>query len=148
MKIRLFLSASVAALTCAMPLRADPDNIVFDSTTMTISDGSGTRGEWYHLPSFGNYSPGGLPDFDQKQDPSWKWTDPLGTEHWSYFGLVATTDIFWWFDSRYADPGGFPGDNEDIYRLVQKDHPNGDGTVDSKDFIAFLNDFVNPPPGC
>ena len=116
---------------------------------------------WYWKSSYPNYSPQGLPDFDQKQD-RWKKISagPNGTidsvlegddvyntyenciapgfdcylnstatgddvEEWAFCGPVAVANCFWWFDSKYADPAGIPGDGEDQFTLVQ-DYGSGD----------------------
>jgi len=116
---------------------------------------------WYWKPSYPNYSPQGLPDFDQKQD-RWKKISPgpNGTidstlegddvynidenciapgpdcylnstvteddiEEWAFCGPVAVANCFWWFDSKFADPAGTPGDGQDQFTLVQ-DYGSGD----------------------
>ena len=45
-----------------------------------------------------------------------KWDD---TVHWTFCGPVAVANCFWWFDSKYADSTGTPGDGKDIFPLVQ-----------------------------
>ncbi|MCK4460072.1 MAG: hypothetical protein KAU52_10210, partial [Methanosarcinales archaeon] len=55
----------------------------------------------------------GMPDFDQKQD-NW-----MKGGQWTFCGPVAVANCFWWFDSKYADPTGTPGDGADIFPLVQ-----------------------------
>jgi len=117
---------------------------------------------WYWKPSYPNYAPSGMPDFDQKQD-QWKCiidggngfadtqksgddvqvvpvgnalipgdvvvapglncaldTVPAGDDKiiWSFCGPVAVANCFWWFDSKYADPSGTPGDGKDNFPLV------------------------------
>jgi hypothetical protein len=79
---------------------------------------------WYYLPGYPNYSPAGLPDFDQKQD-NWKarqgiWRFVGGL--WSFCGPTSLADIFWWFDSKHEDPLGYPGDGNDSYPLVRDLH--------------------------
>ncbi|MFH1100579.1 MAG: hypothetical protein V1726_00885 [Methanobacteriota archaeon] len=69
---------------------------------------------WYYLPSYTNYAPNGLPDFDQKQDTNW--TGKLG---WSFCGPTALADVLWWFDSKHSNPNGSPGDGVDEYPLVR-----------------------------
>jgi hypothetical protein len=116
---------------------------------------------WYWKPSYPNYSPQGLPDFDQKQ---YRWKKispgPNGTidsvvdgddiynidenciapgadcylnstvveddvEEWAFCGPIAVANCFWWFDSKFADPEGIPGDGQDQFTLVQ-DYGSGD----------------------
>ncbi len=42
-----------------------------------------------------------------------------------FCGPVALANCFWWFDSKYADPAGTPGDGEDQFALVE-DYGAGD----------------------
>ncbi len=73
-----------------------------------------TEDDWYYLPSFPNYAPSGLPDFDQKQDENWQ-----GRLGWSFCGPTALANVLWWFDSKHSDPNGKPGDGIDTYPLVR-----------------------------
>lgn len=68
---------------------------------------------WYFLPSYSNYAPSGLPDFDQRQDQTWR-----TSFSWSFCGPTALANILWWFDSRHEDENGYPGDGKDNYPLV------------------------------
>ena len=116
---------------------------------------------WYWKPSYPNYAPQGIPDFDQQQS-RWKKIGPGpngvidstvegddiynidenciapgpdcylnstaagdDVEEWIFCGPVAVANCFWWFDSKYADPAGVPGDGEDQFALVQ-DYGVGD----------------------
>ena len=119
---------------------------------------------WYYKPSYTNYAPQGMPDFNQTQD-TWKSivdggngiantaaagddvqvvpvggavtpgsavvapgpncvlnTNPVGDDvaKWSFCGPVAVANCLWWFDSKYEDPTGYPGDGVDTYPMVQK----------------------------
>lgn len=134
------------------------------ATNISIVDNNEKTNEtmsWYWKPPYPNYSPQGLPDFDQKQD-RWKkisagpngiidsvleGDDILNTdenciapgpdcylnstaidddiEEWAFCGPVAVANCFWWFDSKYADPAGSPGDGKDQFALVQ-DYGSGD----------------------
>jgi hypothetical protein len=129
---------------------------------------------WYWKPPYPNYAPhtpGGMPDFDQKQD-QWKTIEPgpngvidstlagddvfNPTENciapgpnahlettpmnddvavWSYCGPVAVANCFWWFDSKYADPTGTPGDGNDNFDLVKN---YGAGDDHSKNNVPLL----------
>jgi hypothetical protein len=51
--------------------------------------------EYYKAP-YEDYSPYGMPDFDQKQNG---WISPVG--NWSHCGPVALANCFWWFDSKF-----------------------------------------------
>lgn len=120
-------------------------------------------------PNYAPHTPGGMPDFDQKQD-NWKAIDagpdgiadttaigddvqvsPVGSipgpyaivvapganchldtqpasddvADWAFCGPVAVANCFWWFDSKFADPLGYPGDGVDDFSLVQ-DYGVGD----------------------
>jgi hypothetical protein len=44
---------------------------------------------------------------------------------WAFCGPVAVADCLWWFDSKFADPEGTPGDGKDQFALVQ-DYGAGD----------------------
>jgi len=46
-------------------------------------------------------------------------------EEWAFCGPVAVANCFWWFDSKFADPAGTPGDGQDQFALVQ-DYGAGD----------------------
>jgi hypothetical protein len=63
----------------------------------------------------GNYAPSGMPDFNQTQNTSWK--NPT-TGQWSFCGPTAVANSFWWFDSKFANPTGMPGDGLDSYGLI------------------------------
>jgi len=44
---------------------------------------------------------------------------------WCFCGPVAVANCLWWFDSKYSNPKGNPGDGKDIFPLV-KDYGGGD----------------------
>ncbi|MBU0496484.1 MAG: hypothetical protein KKC68_01045 [Candidatus Thermoplasmatota archaeon] len=44
---------------------------------------------------------------------------------WAFCGPVAVANCLWWFDSKFADPSGTPGDGLDIYPMVE-DYGAGD----------------------
>jgi hypothetical protein len=46
-------------------------------------------------------------------------------EEWIFCGPVAVANCLWWFDSKYANPDGTPGDGEDQFTLVE-DYGAGD----------------------
>ncbi len=54
-------------------------------------------------------------------------TAPAGDDitKWCYCGPAAVANCFWWFDSKFEDPTGYPGDGVDTYPLVQ-DYGVGD----------------------
>jgi hypothetical protein len=130
-------------------------------STVIKTDTTMENSGWYWKPSYPNYAPAELPDFDQKQD-QWKKISagPNGVidstvagddvmnvdEHciapgpdcylnstaagddvveWAFCGPVSVADCLWWFDSKYADPAGTPGDGQDQFALVQ-DYGAGD----------------------
>jgi hypothetical protein len=91
-----------------------PSNLREASSHPMSTDG------WYYLPTYPNYAPQGLPDFDQKQD-NWKarqgiWRLIGGL--WSFCAPTSLADIFWWFDSKHEAAEGYPGDGVDSYPLV------------------------------
>jgi hypothetical protein len=70
---------------------------------------------WYYLPTYPNYAPCGMPDFDEEQQESW-----LREDGWPLFcGAAAVANVFWWFDSKHEDTNGYPGDGIDSYPLVK-----------------------------
>lgn len=46
-------------------------------------------------------------------------------EEWIFCGPVAVANCLWWFDSKFANPTGTPGDGEDQFALIQ-DYGVGD----------------------
>jgi len=60
---------------------------------------------WYWKKGYPDYSPMGVPDFDQKQD---QWVNSIG--QWNYCGPTAVANCFWWFDSKFdsLSPGPPP----------------------------------------
>jgi hypothetical protein len=48
-------------------------------------------------------------------------TVPAGDDvaKWAFCGPVAVANCFWWFDSKFDDPNGYPGDGVDNFSLVQ-----------------------------
>jgi len=54
-------------------------------------------------------------------------TTPVGDDVvvWAFCGPVAAANCLWWFDSKYADPNGLPGDGKDRFDLV-RDYGVGD----------------------
>ena len=65
-------------------------------------------------PPSGNYAPSGMPDFDQKQD---NWKHPI-TGQETFCGPTAIANCFWWFDSKFGNHSGWPGDGKDEFPLV------------------------------
>ena len=64
-------------------------------------------------PESSDYAPSGMPDFDQNQD-NWK-----KEGNYTFCGPVAVANCFWWFDSKYQNPKGTPGDGWDRFPLVR-----------------------------
>ncbi|KPJ49541.1 hypothetical protein AMJ40_05315, partial [candidate division TA06 bacterium DG_26] len=71
--------------------------------------------DWYFKPPYENYAVSGMPDIDQKQD---NWVNP-NSMNWSFCGPVAVANCFMWFDSKFGDPTGIPGDGWDNFPLVR-----------------------------
>ncbi len=61
--------------------------------TLSFSKVSAT---WFYKPSYPDYAPSGVPDFDEKQIG---WGPNPGTFTWC--GPVAVADSLWWLDSEY-----------------------------------------------
>ena len=73
------------------------------------------REPWHWKDPYGDYAPSGMPDFSQLQD---NWNNPVTLQS-TFCGPVAIANCWWWFDSRYNDPPGFPGDGMDQFPLVR-----------------------------
>jgi len=69
--------------------------------------------EWVFKNEYDNHAPSGMPDFDQKQD-NWE-----NAGQWSFCGPTAVANCLWWFDSKYANQTGTPGDGWDNFSLVR-----------------------------
>ena len=119
----MFLLVSLATLSCIggkifevkraryeSPETSSNNKIVYQDN---IQDTAGD--EWYYLPSYPNYAPCGLPDFDQRQQEDWK--NRRG--FYTFCGPVSLANILWWFDSKYENLDGTPGDGNDTYPLVR-----------------------------
>jgi hypothetical protein len=64
-------------------------------------------------------------------------SNPAGDDiaKWAFCGPVAVANCFWWFDSKFDDPNGHPGDGVDNFSLVQN---YGVGDDHSKANVPFL----------
>jgi hypothetical protein len=73
--------------------------------------------DWYLKPSYPDYAPSGMPDFDEKQD---NWGPNQGTYTWC--GPVAVANSLWWLDSEYESKCNPlptpPPTNSDSFPLV------------------------------
>jgi len=100
---------------------------------------------WYWKPSYTDYAPSGMPDFDQKQD---NWVS-IETNQWTFCGPVAVANCFWWFDSKYNVPAGVPGDAWDMFPLVRdyEDNLPPAGPWLQDDHDMWNVDHVNTPWG-
>ena len=59
-------------------------------------------------------------------------------EMWMFCAAVATANCFWWLDSKYDDPDGFPGDGEDDFLLVE-DYGTGDDHATANALLLIEN---------
>jgi hypothetical protein len=73
-------------------------------------------------------------------------TNPAGDDvtKWAFCGPVAVANCFWWFDSKFDDPNGHPGDGVDNFSLVQNygvgdDHLKTNVPPLIKDLAAKMN---------
>lgn len=87
----------------ALELKGYLQTMGFDATWHTfiraaVATSPKPVSEWpgYVKPSFPDYAPSGMPDFDQKQDA---WGPGPGTYTWCV--PVAVADSLWWLDSEY-----------------------------------------------
>jgi hypothetical protein len=109
---------------------------------MIGSMGKNIVDNWYYLPSYPNYAPSGLPDFDARAQFDWK----SGFE-WSHCAPTSFADILWWFDSKHENQDGTPGDGVDDYPLVPDfkapSSPNPGPNSDDHNFNN-VNDLETP----
>ncbi len=78
--------------------------------------------EWYQKPSYMDYAQSGVPDFDQRQNNTWKNPYPPYNNFWSWCGPVAVANSLWWMDSRF-ETGPPPPTYSDTFPLVQNYGP-------------------------
>jgi hypothetical protein len=71
---------------------------------------------WYWKPSYRDYVPSGMPDFDQRQGGAYNWSY-LGA--WSHCGPVAVANSLWWLDSEFEPSPALPPTINDHFPLVQ-----------------------------
>ncbi len=91
------------------PQGAETSGPVWDFTT--------EQPGWHWKDAYDDYAPNGMPDIDQRQDD---WVKSETPWQYTFCGPVAVANCFKWFDSRYNDPPGFPGDSEDQFPLVRQ----------------------------
>ena len=75
---------------------------------------------WYMKSSYPDYTPYGMPDFDQRQWGVYPWTWGMaypGT--WTHCGPVAVANSLWWLDSEFESNTIPPPAVIDNYPLVQ-----------------------------
>jgi len=71
----------------------------------------------YYKPTYVDYAPKGMPDFDQKQN---NWRNPQDPQQrWTHCGPVALANCLWWFDSKFETSTTPPPTIVDNYPLVQ-----------------------------
>jgi hypothetical protein len=70
---------------------------------------------WYYKPSFADYVPSGMPDFDQRQWGTYNWS--YGGA-WSHCGPVAVANSLWWLDSEFESNPIPPPTINDHFSLV------------------------------
>ncbi len=92
----------------------DLNKIITDIDFGNIESGLIDTCDNYKLP-YPDYAPNGVPDFDQKQDESWK---SPSTGNWSWCGPVALANCLWWFDSKFEPNPLPPSQVDDNYPLV------------------------------
>jgi hypothetical protein len=93
--------------------------MLLTSTTVLFLNHAQATSQWqgYVKPSFTDYAPSGMPDFDEKQDA---WGPGAGIYTWC--GPVAAANSLWWLDSEYEsllNPNPVaPPTNSDRFALV------------------------------
>ena len=99
---------------------------------------------WYWKPSYTDYAPSGVPDFDQRQGGTYLWQDGMGA--WSHCGPVAAANSLWWLDSQFEPNPVMPPTIHDDFPLVQSYNPGGWDDHDPQnvpwlvEHLAFLMD--------
>lgn len=92
----------------------------------------------YIKPSFIDYAPSGVPDFDQKQNQP-AWSDGINPTH---CGPVAMANGLWWFDSKLDGINVAPPVNSDGYSLISQqggwDDHDPQNVVPTVDLIAWF----------
>jgi hypothetical protein len=96
---------------------------------------------WHWEPSFEDYAPSGMPDFDQKQDG---WVH-LVTGQPTLCGPVAVANCFWWLDSKHNVPAGLPGDSTDLFPLVRDYLDNNPALIGFDDHDMWNVDHTGTP---
>ena len=71
---------------------------------------------WYWKPSYTDYVPSGMPDFDQRQWGTYNWTNGGA---WSHCGPVACANSLWWLDSEFEPHPVPPPPINDGFPLVR-----------------------------
>jgi hypothetical protein len=71
---------------------------------------------WFMKPSFPDYAPSGMPDFDQRQGGTYLWQY---TGLWSHCGPVAVANSLWWLDSEFEVSTTPPPTTADNFPLVR-----------------------------
>jgi len=88
-------------------------------------DGNVTQeSPWYVKPSYPDYAPSGMPDFDERQD---NWGRNAQQGYYTWCAPVAVADSLWWLDSKYesllfAHPVPPPAIS-DHFNLVNSSNP-------------------------
>jgi outer membrane protein assembly factor BamB len=70
---------------------------------------------WYYKPTYVDYAPSGMPDFDERQWGTYNWT--YGGA-WSHCGPVAIANSLWWLDSEFETLSIPPPIMSDHFPLV------------------------------
>jgi len=70
----------------------------------------------YWKPSFPDYAPSGMPDFDERQGQTYLWKDQFGS--WSHCAPTAVANSLWWLDSEFETNTIPPPAVIDNFRLV------------------------------
>ncbi len=125
-----------------------PDFLQSLDLSFVITGGTDDTCEYYK-PPYPDYSPQGMPDFDQKQSNWWD-----ANNKWSHDGPAALANCLWWFDSKFepnpVDPRPFgvtPAN--DNYPLLAPYGPWDDhDTANVQPFVTDLaTNYTNTNPG-
>jgi hypothetical protein len=70
----------------------------------------------YWKPSYPDYAPSGMPDFDERQGQTYVWKDQFGS--WSHCAPTAVANSLWWLDSEFETNTIPPPAVVDNFKLV------------------------------
>jgi hypothetical protein len=121
------------------------NTVLLDSLNQPILhgtiDGNVTQqSPWYVKPSYPDYAPSGMPDFDERQD---NWGRMSAQGYFTWCVPCAVADSLWWLDSEYeslmfANPVPPPAIS-DHFNLVNSSNPGVWDDHDPNNTMSFIS---------